>query len=624
MLRRAVRRPLANPDLPRLAAGAPARHGLPLRRRRRRAVRRLRPLSRRCEPRSAAPAWPPWLRRSTAGLLDRAAARRAGTACCVPASRACPLACAAPGPAIACTSSPALLAHHRARRALPSRWCGSRTIRGRCCSQAARAPGAFGDPARAPALHDFIHRMMYYDTITYLPDDILVKVDRASMAVSLEARAPLLDHRVVEFAWRLPLSAKVRDGQGKWLLRQLFDRHLPPTLSAAAQAGLRRAARRLAARAAARLGRRAARQHRASPAEGFFEPAAVRRKWAEHLSGAAQLERRPVGRADVPGLAGAMARRGLVIERPATVGVVRSRVPSATCGATGHGLRCLHAITGLAIGGAEWMLYRLLAEGDRERFAPTVLSLMTPGAIAPRIAALDVPIATLDMRRGLRPACLCFVCAGSPVRSSRICCRAGCTTAISPRPPAGGAWSAGRRWSGRSIIRLPTSATRSSHAPLGARQRPPVSPDRRDRLLLERERAAAPRAGLRRRAHRGDPERLRLRCHQPDPAARPRLCAELGIESATHLIGMLTRAHPMKDHGNMVHAIALLVAAEVDVHLILAGRGVDDPEARSPGRSSRRGIGERTACSASATTSARSPPASTSWPRARPGARPSR
>ena len=111
-------------------------------------------------------------------------------------------------------------------RGLVSEWpdAGNMVIDGRV------PPNLLDDRNRWPRLSDPVARMMALDGLTYLPDDILVKVDRAAMAVSLETRAPFLDRDVVEFAWSLPMSMKLRDGRGKWILRQLLDRYVPRAL----------------------------------------------------------------------------------------------------------------------------------------------------------------------------------------------------------------------------------------------------------------------------------------------------------------------------------------------------------------------------------------------------------
>ncbi|OHV88427.1 asparagine synthase (glutamine-hydrolyzing) [Mesorhizobium sp. ORS 3428] len=82
----------------------------------------------------------------------------------------------------------------------------------------------------SPLPNDLLSRLLFDDMTGYLPGDILVKLDRASMANGLEGRCPILDHRVVEFAWRLPADAKVRNGKGKWILRHLLGRYLPQQL----------------------------------------------------------------------------------------------------------------------------------------------------------------------------------------------------------------------------------------------------------------------------------------------------------------------------------------------------------------------------------------------------------
>ncbi len=140
---------------------------------------------------------------------------------------------------------------------------------------------ALTDDRRWAALEGILPRMMYLDMVSYLPDDILVKVDRASMGVSLESRAPFMDHRVVEFAWRIPDAMRMQAGAGKWILRQLLHRYVPRELVERPKMGfgvpidswirgpLKEWAGDLLNESVLRDG-------------GFFDPGAIRQKWDEH------------------------------------------------------------------------------------------------------------------------------------------------------------------------------------------------------------------------------------------------------------------------------------------------------------------------------------------------------
>lgn len=144
-------------------------------------------------------------------------------------------------------------------------------------------PSRFTERTPWETVSNPLRQLMFADAISFLPEDILVKVDRAAMAVALETRIPLLDHRLVEFAWRLPISLLQEGKQGKWLLRQVLYRHVPRNLVDRPKRGFEPPIAQwlvgpLRPWAEELLSERRLRD------TGLFHPQGVRRKWMEHLS----------------------------------------------------------------------------------------------------------------------------------------------------------------------------------------------------------------------------------------------------------------------------------------------------------------------------------------------------
>jgi glycosyltransferase involved in cell wall biosynthesis len=257
-------------------------------------------------------------------------------------------------------------------------------------------------------------------------------------------------------------------------------------------------------------------------------------------------------------------------------------------------LKMLHVITGVTMGGAEMMLFRLLARGDRGRFSPTVLSLLGLGAVGARISAMDVPLLTLGMRqeRPLSPAMLRLIPIARSIRPSLLqgwmyhgnLAASACAALSGRRPPV--LWNvrhsihdmAHETRLTRGFIRLGAALSSSPRAiiynsRLSASQHEALGYDADKTVVI--------------------PNGFDCQLFRPRPEMAQRLRRELNIEPGRVLIGMVARNHPQKDPGNLIKATALLAGRGADVHVVIVGPDFDTGNAAIMNAIGRTGIGHR-------------------------------
>ena len=257
-------------------------------------------------------------------------------------------------------------------------------------------------------------------------------------------------------------------------------------------------------------------------------------------------------------------------------------------------LRVLHVITGVTMGGAEMMLFRLLARGDRGRFSPTVLSLLAPGSIGARISAMDIPLLTLGMRedRPLSPAMLRLIPAARSLRPSLVqgwmyhgnLAASGCALLSGRRLPV--LWNVRRSLHDmahenrltRGFIRLGAALSSTTRAIIYNSR---LSADQHEALGYNADRTVVIPNGF-------DCQLLR-----PRPEMAQWLRREANIDPGRVIIGMVARNHPQKDSGNLIKATALLAERGIDVHVVIVGPGFDTDDAEVMRAIAQAGVAER-------------------------------